>query len=116
MEKQKILNEDFKQYIFESKTRTKKVTDAYNNLYAYNVSRIYDGNFLEFPGMNKEVNLFEYQKSAIARIIFNKNTLLAHEVGSGKTYIMIASGEKMLQTGISKKNLYVVPNSIITHR
>ena len=114
MEKQKILNEDFKQYIFESKTRTKKVTDAYNNLYAYNVSRIYDGNFLEFPGMNKEVNLFEYQKSAIARIIFNKNTLLAHEVGSGKTYIMIASGEKMLQTGISKKNLYVVPNSIIT--
>lgn len=114
MEKQKVLNEDFRQYIFENKLRTKKVTDAYNNLYAYNVSRIYDGSFLEFPGMNKEVKLFKYQKNAIARIVFNKNTLLAHEVGSGKTYIMIASGEKLRQMGMSKKNLYVVPNSIIT--
>ena len=113
-EKQKKLNEDFKAFIFNNLSRTKEVTDAYNEKYGYNVARIYDGSFLKFPGLSKDVNLFDYQKNAVARIIFNKNTLLAHDVGAGKTYIMIASGEELIRLKLSKKNLYVIPNNIVS--
>ncbi|MCQ2773050.1 MAG: DEAD/DEAH box helicase family protein [Bacilli bacterium] len=63
--------------------------------------------------MSKDIELFDYQKNAVARIIFSPNTLLAHDVGSGKTYEMIAAGMELRRMGISKKNLYVVPNNII---
>ena len=112
-EKQKILNMVFHDYIFNNEERKKAVTEAYNNLYGYNVIRVYNGSFLEFPDMNPSINLYDYQKNSIARIIFNKNTLLAHEVGTGKTYIMIASGEELIRMGISNKNMYAVPNNIL---
>ena len=63
--------------------------------------------------MSKSVELYPYQKNAVARIIFNPNTLLAHDVGSGKTYVMIAAGMELRRMRLSKKNLYVVPNSIV---
>ena len=113
-EKQKILNMVFHDYIFNNEERKKRITEAYNSLYGYNVCRIYNGDFLDFVNMNPNVKLYDYQKNSIARIIFNKNTLLAHDVGTGKTYIMIASGEEMIRMGLSAKNMYVVPNNILS--
>jgi N12 class adenine-specific DNA methylase len=63
--------------------------------------------------MNSNISLYDYQKNAVARIIFSPNTLLAHDVGAGKTYVMIASGMEMRRIGTSKKNLYVVPNNLV---
>ena len=104
----------FKKFIERFDEFKKKLVDAYNERYGYNVARSYDGSFLNFPNLNPHINLFDYQKNAVARIIFNQNTLLAHNVGTGKTYVMIASGEELLRMNISKKNLYVVPNNILS--
>lgn len=113
-DKQKKLNDAFKSFIYTNPKRLKEVTDAYNDVYGYNVARVYNGSFLKLPGLNKDVELFDYQKNAVARIIFNKNTLLAHDVGAGKTFIMIASGEELIRLKLSKKNLYVIPNNIVS--
>ena len=75
--------------------------------------RIFDGSFLMFPNLSQKVQLYPYQKNAVARILFSENTLLAHDVGSGKTYIMIAAGMELRRMNLSKKNLYVVPNNIV---
>src|SRR5699024_9024282 len=75
--------------------------------------RHFDGSFLEFPGLSPEVSLYPYQKDAVARIIFSPNTLLAHDVGAGKTYVMIAAGQELRRMGLSKKNMYVVTNNIV---
>ncbi len=106
------LNEDFHKFIESSLINISTLQEDYNKLYGYNKSRIYDGSFLTFPNLNKNEHLFNYQKNAVARILFNHNTLLAHNVGAGKTYIMASAGEELLRTKLSKKNLYVVPNSI----
>lgn len=74
--------------------------------------RQFNGEYLTFPGMNPEITLRAYQKNAVARILFSDNTLLAHDVGAGKTYVMIAAGMELRRLGKSKKNLYVVPNSL----
>ena len=113
-DKQNKLNEAFKSFIYTNPKRLKEVTEAYNDVYGYNVTRVYNGSFLKLPGLSKDVELFDYQKNAVARIIFNKNTLLAHDVGAGKTFIMIASGEELIRLKLSKKNLYVIPNNIIS--
>lgn len=113
-DKQNKLNETFKSFIYTNPKRLKEVTEAYNDVYGYNVTRVYNGSFLKLPGLSKDVELFDYQKNAVARIIFNKNTLLAHDVGAGKTFIMIASGEELIRLKLSKKNLYVIPNNIIS--
>lgn len=73
----------------------------------------YDGRALEFPDMNPDFQLYPYQKDAVQRIISTKNTLLAFDVGAGKTYIMIATAMKMRSEGISRKNMFVVPNNIV---
>lgn len=104
----------FKKFLATKPWLNNELVKVYNEKYGYNVSRTYNGSFLDFPYKNPDVTLFEYQKNAIARIIFNPNTLLAHEVGTGKTYIMIASGEELLRMGLSTKNLYVVPNNIVS--
>ena len=74
--------------------------------------RHYDGSYLDFSDIGGGVTLYGYQKNAVARIIESKNTLLAHDVGAGKTFVMIAAGHVMRETGVSAKNMYVVPNSI----
>ena len=103
----------FKRYVEARSWIYKDLVDTYNANFSYNVTRHYNGDFLDFPNINPAIKLFKYQRNAIARIIFNNNTLLAHNVGAGKTYIMIAAGEELLRMGISNKNLYVVPNNIL---
>lgn len=111
-EKQKKITEAFKTWVWQDEVRKERLLRIYNERYCSSIIRRYDGSFLDFPDMNPEENLREYQKNAIARIIFSPNTLLAHDVGAGKTYVMICAGMKMRSMGISKKNMYVVPNTI----
>ena len=113
LEKQKLILEKFHQWIFSNDSRKRRLEYIYNTLYCTNFARIYDGSFLKFPDLSKDVHLFDYQKNAVARIIFSPNTLLAHDVGSGKTYEMIAAAHELKRMGLSKKNLIVVPNDIV---
>lgn len=111
-EKQKQQNEEFRRWVWSDEQRKKRLLDIYEEKYGSFVKRRYDGSFLKFPGLSPDVKLYDYQKDAVARILFSKNTLLAHDVGSGKTYEMIAAGMEMIRLRKSKKNLYVVPNNI----
>lgn len=113
LEKQQQLIDKFRSWVFEDPERTKLLTDIYEEKYCSIVTRRYNGSFLEFPNMNPDLKLYDYQKNSVARILFSPTTLLAHEVGAGKTYVMIASGMELRRIGISKKNMYVVPNSLV---
>ena len=113
LEKQRLILEEFRKWIFVDKDRKKKVTDIYNNTYCTNFTQEYDGSFLDFPDLNPEVKLYDYQRNAVARIILGKNTLLAHDVGSGKTYEMICAAHELHRMGLSKKTMIVVPNDIL---
>lgn len=113
IEKQRKMIDAFESWVWKDPTRKQMLERIYNEKYASFQRRIYDGSFLEFPGMAENVKLLPYQKNAVARILFSPNTLLAHDVGSGKTYIMVAAGMELHRIGASKRNLYVVPNSIV---
>ncbi len=104
----------FQEWVWKDERRKKDIVEAYQYNYGCVRTRHYNGDFLTFPNINKEVNLREYQRSAIARIIFSKNTLLAHDVGTGKTYVMVSAGMELKRMGLSKKNMYVVPNNIVS--
>lgn len=113
-EKQKLILDEFKKWVWQDKDRKKLLIDIYDEKYGSIKSRKFDGSFLEFPKMNKSIALYKYQRDAVARIIFSPNTLLAHDVGAGKTYIMVAAGMEMKRMGLSDKNMYVVPNNILS--
>lgn len=113
LEKQRFMIETFQNWIWTDEKRKKRLQAAYCRRYGNVRKRTFDGSFLEFPDMNPDVQLYDYQKNAVARIIFSPNTLLAHDVGAGKTYVMIAAGMELRRLGKSKKNLYVVPNNIL---
>ncbi len=113
LEKQKFMIDTFQKWVWDDETRKRRLQSAYCRRYGNVRRRTFDGSFLELPGLNENVKLYDYQKNAVARILFSPNTLLAHDVGSGKTYIMIAAGMELRRLGRSKKNLYVVPNGII---
>lgn len=113
LEKQQKLISEFQRWVWQDENRKKMLVDIFNERYGQVRCRRYDGSFLNFPDMSPQIKLYPYQKNAVARILFSPNTLLAHEVGSGKTYIMIAAGMELRRMGLSKKNLYVVPNSIV---
>lgn len=113
LEKQKLLISTFQNWVWKNKERKARLKTIYDARYSCVRRRIFDGSFLRFPGLSDELELFPYQKDAVARILFSPNTLLAHDVGSGKTYIMIAAGMELKRMGLSKKNLYVVPNNIV---
>ncbi|MGN0164110.1 MAG: helicase-related protein, partial [Candidatus Ornithomonoglobus sp.] len=108
----KIINE-FQSWVWKDEDRKSRLQKIYEEKYCSNAVRHYDGGFLTFPQMNPDEELFDYQKNAVARIMFSPNTLLAHDVGAGKTYIMTAAGMEMRRIGTSKKNLYVVPNNLV---
>lgn len=114
LERQERLINEFQKWVWLESGRAQKLKVAYNSKYGNIRKRKYDGAFLKFPNMNQNIQLYDYQKDAVARILFSKNTLLAHEVGSGKTYEMIAAGMELRRLGKSKKNLYIVPNSILS--
>ncbi len=113
LEKQKKLIKEFQKWVWNDKERKERLEIIFENQFSCVRRRIFDGSFLSFPGLSSSIQLYPYQKDAVARIIFSPNTLLAHDVGAGKTYVMIAAGQELRRMGISKKNLYVVPNNIV---
>ena len=113
IEKQKLIIQSFQDWVWLDPKRKERLQRTYEDRYSANRVRRFDGSFLTCPGLNPEIQLYPYQKNAIARILFTPNTLLAHDVGSGKTYIMIAAGMELKRIGISKKNMYVVPNNLV---
>lgn len=113
LEKQQKMIKEFQNWVWKDEERKERLERIFENKYSCVRRRIFDGSFLTFPDLSPNITLFPYQKNAVARIIFTPNTLLAHDVGSGKTYIMIASGMELRRMGLSKKNLYVVPNNIV---
>jgi len=112
-EKQQQIKEEFKRWIFEDPERRARLVDKYNKEFNNIRLRQYDGSHLTFPGMSPNIKLRKHQVDAIARIIYGGNTLLAHAVGAGKTYEMIAAGMELRRLGLSKKNMYVVPNHLL---
>ena len=113
LEKQQKLIQAFQAWVWTDKTRRKRLETIFEDNYGCVRRRIFDGSFLPFPTLSPSIRLYPYQKDAVARIIFSPNTLLAHDVGSGKTYVMIAAGQELRRMGLSKKNMYVVPNNIL---
>ena len=113
LEKQKKLIKEFQRWVWTDPNRKERLEIIFENQFSCVKTRMFDGSFLTFPGMSDQVHLYPYQKDAVARIIFTPNTLLAHDVGAGKTYVMIAAGQELRRMGLSKKNMYVVPNSIV---
>ena len=112
-EKQQKIIAKFREWVWTDESRKERLKTIYESNFCSVRRRIFDGGFLSIPGMSPEVTLYPYQKDAVARILFTPNTLLAHDVGAGKTYIMIAAGMEMRRMGISRKNIYVVPNNIV---
>lgn len=110
---QKTLVSLFKDWLFKDEERKAELEQLYFETFGSITARKFNGSFLDLPGKNPEVTLYKHQLDAIARIIMTPSTLLAHAVGTGKTYIMIAAGMEMRRTGLSKKNMYVVPNAIL---
>ena len=113
LEKQQKIIEAFQDWIWQDERRKSRLLGIYQERYADLRPRQYDGSFLQFSTLSPEVSLYPYQKNAVARILFSSGTLLAHDVGSGKTYIMVAAGMERRRLGLSKKHLYVVPNNLI---
>lgn len=112
-EKQEAIEKLFKEWVWQDEDRRWEIEEAYNQLFQDCRAKEYSGRELKFPEMSPDVTLFHYQKDAVMRVISEKNTLLAFDVGAGKTYIMIAAAMKMRQEGRSRKNLFVVPNHIV---
>lgn len=112
-EKQKLIKEKFKAWIFADPDRTERLVRDYNDTYNNLRPRLFDGSHLDFPGMSKVFELRQHQKDAIWRGMTGGNTLLAHVVGAGKTAVMVATGVKMKQAGLIKKPMYVVPNHML---
>ena len=113
LEKQQKLIDTFRKWVWKDADRRTLLEDIFDDRFGSVRRRIFDGSFLRFPTMDPSVTLYPYQKNAVARILFSPNTLLAHDVGSGKTFIMIAAGMELKRMGLSQKNLYAVPNNII---
>ena len=103
----------FKKWIFDEPHRREYLVDKYNRIYNTTVVSIFDGSYLQFPGMNPEITLKDYQKDAVARIMQGGNTLLHHVVGAGKTFEMAAACMKMREVGIARKPIIVVPNHLV---
>ena len=113
LEKQRKMTEYFRKWVWKDKDRKKRLMRIFETTYGSISRRSYCGDFLSFPGVSPEYQLYGYQKNAAARIMLSPNTLLALDVGSGKTVIMIAAGMELKRMGLSSKNLYVVPNHLV---
>jgi len=112
-EKQKLIKERFRAWVFADPERTERLVRLYNDTYNNLRPRLFDGSHLDFPGMNRTITLRPHQTAAVWRGMSAGNTLLAHVVGAGKSFTMAATGMKMKQAGLSKKAMYVVPNHLL---
>ena len=108
----KQIKADFEDWIFKDPDRREALVEKYNEIYNSIRQREYDGSHLNFVGMNAEITLRDHQKNAIARALYGGNTLLAHAVGAGKTYEMIAIAMEGKRLGMHSKSLFAVPNSL----
>ncbi len=111
-QKQELLKEEFKNWIFNEQERRNRLVKLYNERFNSIRNREYDGSKLSFEGMNTKIDLRPHQRNAIARSLYGGNALLAHVVGSGKTYEMVASAMESKRLGMCSKSLFVVPNHL----
>lgn len=111
-QKQEMIKSAFKDWIFKDIRRREDICRTYNELFNSTRPREYDGSHIQFAGMTPEITLMPHQKNAIAHVLYGGNTLLAHCVGAGKTFEMIAAGMESKRLGLAQKNLYVVPNHL----
>ncbi len=111
-QKQEAIREAFREWIFRDPDRRERLVNRYNELFNSIRPREYDGGHLTFPGMNPEIELRKHQKNAVAHQLYGENTLLAHCVGAGKTFEMIAAAMESKRLGLSQKALFVVPNHL----
>lgn len=109
---QEAIRDAFKQWIFKDLDRREELCKVYNERFNAIRPREYDGSHIKFVGMTPEIRLMPHQKNAVAHILYGNNTLLAHCVGAGKTFQMIAAGMESRRLGLAQKNLYVVPNHL----
>lgn len=109
---QEAIRDAFKQWIFKDLDRREELCKVYNERFNAIRPREYDGSHIKFVGMTPEISLMPHQKNAVAHILYGNNTLLAHCVGAGKTFQMIAAGMESRRLGLAQKNLYVVPNHL----
>lgn len=108
--KQQLIKEAFAEWIWKDPDRRARLTKLYNEKFNSTRPREYDGSHLNFVGMNPEITLRPHQVNAIAHILYGGNTLLAHVVGAGKTYEMVAAAQESKRLGLCRKSLFVVPN------
>ena len=111
-QKQEMIREAFKEWIFRDMDRREDLCKTYNELFNSVRPREYDGSHIRFVGMTPEIQLMPHQKNAIAHVLYGDNTLLAHCVGAGKTFQMVAAGMESKRLGLAQKCLYVVPNHL----
>ncbi|WP_347094254.1 helicase-related protein [Streptococcus dysgalactiae] len=111
-QKQELIKEEFKNWIFSDQERRNRLVKLYNERFNSIRNREYDGSNLSFEGMTTEIDLRPHQRNAIARSLYGGNTLLAHVVGSGKTFEMVASAMESKRLGMCSKSLFVVPNHL----
>ena len=107
-----LIKSEFQDWIFKDPDRREKLVQTYNEMYNSIRPREYDGSHLNFVGMNTDITLKEHQKNAVARALYGGNTLLAHAVGAGKSYEMIAIAMEGKRLGLHTKSLFAVPNSL----
>ena len=107
------IRNDFREWLWSDRERTKRLTRYYNDNYNSTVERQYDGSHLTFPGMNPAIKLDKHQKDVVWRTLQKGNTLIAHCVGAGKTFSMQAAGMEMRRLGIARKPLYALPNNVV---
>lgn len=112
-QKQQLIKQKFVDWLWADPERRHRLEELYNDRFNGFRPRTYDGSHLRFPGMNPEIHLLPHQVNAIARILYSGNTLLAHVVGAGKTWEMVAACMKSRQLGLVQKPLFVVPNHLI---
>ena len=111
-QKQELIKEEFKNWIFEDSERRHNLVKIYNEKFNSIRNREFDGSNLTFDGMNSDITLHEHQRNAIARALYGGNTLLAHVVGAGKTFEMVATAMESKRLGLCTKSLFVVPNHL----
>lgn len=112
-QKQDTIKESFNNWIWKYPQRREELTQIYNRLFNSIRPREYNGDHLEFPGMNPEITLRKHQKDAIAHILYGQNVLLAHVVGAGKTFEMTAACMELKRLGLAQKPMFVVPNHLV---
>lgn len=111
-QKQDAMREAFRDWVFRDQERREVLVNKYNVLFNSTRPREYDGSHLVFPGMTPDIELKDYQKNAVAHILYGHNTLLAHCVGAGKTFEMVAAAMESKRLGLCQKSLFVVPNHL----